>query len=240
MKGDNNTFTFTEMCLVLPVQLCVVDFTENPWDLLWGARSRWQNRRTLSSPPSTNTSKIHLHVEYFSQNTCWTLAEDIIKPKLQERSPHNQEWWKKKKKGIGMGPCTLGKSYERGKVPSPRESPSLVGTWAETERELQRLRGECSTQLAGGRTERDQNKGPMPPPCTPQPEICVCWCMQGLGAEIQASEDRHRETTGVDWSLKGLEYGPSLNWGCVQEGAQVHHWSLIVNASTQRKGQGPP
>ena len=31
--------------------------------------SRWQNR-TWNSPPSTNTSKIPLHVEQFSQNTC--------------------------------------------------------------------------------------------------------------------------------------------------------------------------
>lgn len=31
-------------------------------------RSRWQNRKTWSSPAPTNTSKIHLHVESFLQN----------------------------------------------------------------------------------------------------------------------------------------------------------------------------
>ena len=69
-----------------------------------------------------------------------------------------------------MGTCMLGKSCERGEVPWSWEAPSLVGTWAGTERELQRLGGESGSHLAASRTERDQNKGTMPPSCTPQPE----------------------------------------------------------------------
>lgn len=46
-----------------------------------------------------------------------------------------------------------------------------------------------------------------------------------LGAEAWDSEDRPREK--MDWlhgdSLKGLDCGPSCDWACVQEGAQVHH-----------------
>lgn len=46
-----------------------------------GARSRRQNGKTWSLPPSTNTSKIHLHAEQFSKDTCWSVA-DLIQSKL--------------------------------------------------------------------------------------------------------------------------------------------------------------
>lgn len=36
-------------------------------------------------------------MEKFSQNTCWTIAEDLKHLKGQERSPHNQVEWKGKK-----------------------------------------------------------------------------------------------------------------------------------------------
>ena len=61
---------------------------------------------------------------------------------------------KEKEKGIRMGPAPLGGSCERGKVPLPWEPLSTVGRSVGTERELQRLRGEHSSQLVAGRTER--------------------------------------------------------------------------------------
>ena len=39
--------------------------------------SRWQSR-TWSSPVPTNTSKLHLPVEHFSQKTNWKLAEELL------------------------------------------------------------------------------------------------------------------------------------------------------------------
>ena len=115
-----------------------------------------------------------------------------------------------------MGPVPLGGSCEKGKVPSPREPPSLAGRSARTEREIQRLRGECSSWTAAGKTERDQYRGSWPNPCAPQPKMSICWCMQGLGAETGF----RGQSLGEDWgwkcgdSLKGLECGPSHNRGC--------------------------
>ena len=37
----------------------------------------------LTSP--TNTSKIHLHVEQFSQKTNWKLAEDLLYTKAERK-----------------------------------------------------------------------------------------------------------------------------------------------------------
>ena len=64
-------------------------------------------------------------------------------------------------------------------------------------RELQRLGGEHSSQFVAGTTERNQHRGPVPPCCSPQPEICTCWCVHRLCAETHASEDRLGERTGV-------------------------------------------
>ena len=47
------------------------------------------------------------------------LAEDLIKSKLQERSPYNQAGPKRDRGGIWMGPAPMEGSCERGKIPSP-------------------------------------------------------------------------------------------------------------------------
>ena len=73
-------------------------------------RSGCWNRRTWSPSPPTNTSKVYLHVEQFSQNTCW-VPVDLIKPKLQARSLCNLVGQKRKE--IWMGPVPLGGSCRR-------------------------------------------------------------------------------------------------------------------------------
>lgn len=45
-----------------------MDMEKNKTVDLQGRRSTWQNTRTWSIPPPTNTSKIDLHVEQFLQN----------------------------------------------------------------------------------------------------------------------------------------------------------------------------
>lgn len=92
-----------------------------------------------------------------------------------------------------MGPVLLGGSYERGRFPL-----SLVGRSAGTDTELHRLREECSNQTVGGRTERNQHRWSWTPRCTSQPELHICWCMQGLSAATWASVDRPGERAGVD------------------------------------------
>ena len=69
------------------------------------------------------------------------LAEDLRLLKWQENL-HVTGWEKRRKeskKGIGMGPATLGGSYERGKVPATWEAPSPAGRSAKIEGELQSL-----------------------------------------------------------------------------------------------------
>ena len=139
-----------------------------------------------------------------------------------------------------MGPAPLGGSCERGKVPSPWELPSPAGRSAGTERELQRLRGECSNQLTAGRRERDQHTWSWPPCCTPQPKTCNSWYEWGLGAEAWASVDRPGERTGSGSAenLEGLECGLGCNWVCVQDEAWVRQRSPTVNTPL-KGGVGP-
>ena len=183
-------------------------------------------------------------MEQFSQNTYWILAQDLIQPKLQERSPYNWVGWKKKKKkGIGVGPAPLRGSCEREKFHSPWEGPSPAVRWAGTEGELQSLRGEWSSWIVVGRTERDLQRRSWPSHCSPQLE--ASWWLVSAGPGCWNSSFRE-QTWGENWawlhgdSLKGLECGPSHNWGCEQEGALVHHWSPIVKLCAQREGQGQP
>lgn len=57
---------------------------------------RWQNSRTRSSPPPTNTTKLHLHVQQFSQKISWMLPEDLTLLKDQKYLHVNWIWQKKK------------------------------------------------------------------------------------------------------------------------------------------------
>ena len=59
-----------------------------------GWRSRWQSRGMLSSPLTTNPSKMHLHVEQFSLKRNWWLAARLF---------CNQGWQKRSRQ------CTLGR-----------------------------------------------------------------------------------------------------------------------------------
>ena len=52
-------------------------------------------------------------MEQVSQNTYWTLAEDLIQPKLQERSLYYQVG-QDGKKGIGTRNCTPKRELKKG------------------------------------------------------------------------------------------------------------------------------
>ena len=108
-----------------------------------------------------------------------------------------------------MGPVPLGGSSDTGKILSPWEHPSPL---RDQLGQKGSFRGECSSQIAAGRTERDQHRGSWPPPCTPQPEIHVCWFSQGLGAETWASADRPGERTWRQPEGHGVR---SKQWGVV-------------------------
>lgn len=107
----------------------------------------------------TNTLKIYLHLEQFSKNTCWTLAEDHIKSKLQKISPCN--WTRRKKKErIMWRLAPLVGSCGKGMVLSPWEAASLVGRWARTKRKLQRLRKECNSWFVTIEHKEISTEGP--------------------------------------------------------------------------------
>ena len=44
--------------------------------------SSWQSRRTLSSPPPTNTSKLQLHIEKLTVNNLKTSRIALLQPRL--------------------------------------------------------------------------------------------------------------------------------------------------------------
>ena len=114
------------------------------------------NRRMQSSPPATNTSKIHLHVEEFSQNTYCMLAEELIQPKMQESSPHN---WvrRRKKKESGWDLCLWEGAVKEERLPYPGKPLHQLGDQGDRQgtSEIQR-RG--SSWLAAGRTDRNQHR----------------------------------------------------------------------------------
>ena len=76
--------------------------------------------KTWSSPSLTNTSKIHLHVEQFLQNTNWNLAEDLLTTNAA-RKIHNWSERKTTKEESRWDVYLWRWSHERGQVPSPWE-----------------------------------------------------------------------------------------------------------------------
>ena len=187
--------------------------------------SRQGSSRTWNSPPPTNTSKIHLQMEQFSQNTYWTPAEDLKHLKGQERSLRNQVGRQEKKRGSGTGPAHLGGSWKRGKVTALWEAPSLAGGSARTEKELQRLIGECSTRFVAGRTERDLHgcpcHCPVHPSCLLGGFLCQPPPQQALGAGISGLPT-HRGGTETTAEPQGLCDSGSRaeisQCGCVHHG----------------------
>ena len=140
------------------------------------------------------------------------LAEYLIKPKLQNRSPCNQVGQKGKKEwGQDMYP--LRGNCERRKIPSPLEASSPARRSTGTEREFQRLRREWSSQFVAGRIDRDQHRGSMPPHCIPQPRcasVGACWsCV--LKLELQRTNPREDCSWLFGDSLKGPECVPGGN-----------------------------
>lgn len=95
----------------------------------------------------------HKHIK--NTPTCGTIltehllniAEGLKHLKGQERSPHNQEGWKRfeKKRGNGTGPVALGGSWRRG--------PLTTGRSIRIEKKLQRLRGDHNNWFVAGRKE---------------------------------------------------------------------------------------
>ena len=89
--------------------------------LLRGRRSRWQSEGTWNSPPPTSTSKIHLRADQVSQNTYWKQADDLIQPKLQERSPHSGVGWREKggEAELGWDLCPWEGAVKEERFPHP-------------------------------------------------------------------------------------------------------------------------
>ena len=99
------------------------------------------------SPPPTDTSKTV---------NVWNSSHGIPAERWQisyNQSCRKDGWVGQKKNVTGMGHVALGGSCERGNVPPFWEAPSVAGGSARTQRELQRLGGECSGCTVAGGTE---------------------------------------------------------------------------------------
>ena len=68
-------------------------------------KSRWQSRRTLSSPSPVNTSKIHLQAEQLSLKTKWRWAE---RPFYDQdyKVRFTRSWVGRQEKQLGQQPCS--------------------------------------------------------------------------------------------------------------------------------------
>ena len=96
---------------------------------------------------------------------------------MQERSPCNRVG-QKKKKLIGMELVLLGGTCERGKIPSPWETPSPARISAGTERELQKLGEECGSWLGVGRTDGPCHFAALTSPRYLPAGVCGAWVLK--------------------------------------------------------------
>ena len=102
--------------------------------------------------------------------------------KVTEGSPHGWVRQNKKKKRIGMGPVYLRGHYGEGRV------LTLGDPFRDWEIGQDRMGGLVAQRtvlcwFAVSSNERDQYKKSWPLHYTFQPEMCICRCMQWLGAE---------------------------------------------------------
>lgn len=161
---------------------------------------------------------ISSHKYMKNTSTCGTIftefllnaGRDLIMPKLREKNHHITRTIKEKTE-IRMGPASLGGSCE--KVPSNWETFTSAGRSVRTEKELQRIRGEQSTQLLAVRTERPAQRV-LPASLHSPAQDVHPWCAWGLSAESLGFSG---QTWGEDWGLlhrdrlKALECGLSCN-----------------------------
>lgn len=90
-------------------------------------RSRWWSRRTLNSPPCTNTSKLHLHVEPF-----WEQDEDCQKDSCRNKSVKkiHMESGRKERVVVRSGLVLFRENTERRGITHAQRS-SLGSEWFE-------------------------------------------------------------------------------------------------------------
>ena len=186
----------------------------NKWG--WGRSQDGGIRGHVNSPLPTNTSKICLQMEQFSQKHLLNTIRGPQKPKRTRKIPAylgrtNKE---KEKRGNCTGPAPLG-----GKLKERRGSHTwgsqVAGRSAETE-------GEFWGSEESAATGRQERVRPTRMVCAtayvPLPETCVCWCRCGLvlehgvwradswGRQLLAVKTRP-ERTGVRTSTTGSVCG---------------------------------
>ena len=130
-----------------------------------------------------------------------------------------------------MGPVPLGRSCERGKVPSPWEPPSLAGRSAGIVRELQRLKRTVWEVASGQAVYKEASTdSPWHIATLPRPKhMPGCWNSGFIG-----------QTWGEDsvWlhgdRLKGWECGLGWNWGY----KRTQHGSVTEAQLSTREGRG--
>lgn len=92
-------------------------------------------------------------------------SEDLIQSELQERSPCNWVGQNKKESGQDLFSWKGAVKEERSltlDAGTPFNSQEISSG---TDRQLHRLKEECSSQIATGKIERDQHRGSMSPGC---------------------------------------------------------------------------
>ena len=142
-------------------------------------------------------------INYYRIPTEWYRRSDFWKGK---KNLHIIKWDKRKKGGvIGIGPTPLGRSCERGNVPTPWGAPSLAGRWARME-----------DSIAAGLQNGERLAQTVCAAALHFPDWHMCLLIQaGVGSEAWALEVRPRQRTGVDcietawrgWSVVQLQLG---------------------------------
>ena len=139
--------------------------------------SRWRRSKTWRSPTSPQIHQKYIYMwnnSYRTPTERWQKTSDFPKgkklPTYLDRAKEKRE---NRGKRIGMGPASLGGSYEGGKVSTHYEAPSWAETVGGGGGKLQGHGGEHSNRGAEGKVERFPHRGSVPNSIH-QPERLVC------------------------------------------------------------------
>ena len=200
-----------------------------------------QNRRTWSSPPPTNTSKIHPRVEQFSQSTYWTLAQGIRHPEVYRNISTELGRMKDFLKMNRDGTCVPGKELEKRKESRTLRSPLTSGdiSWDRKGASEARRR---TQQSAEGRKERDRHRGSELPCCNPQPRTPAGTCR---GWVLNLRLQRTDPGRGLGLAARRQPEGPGVWYGWqpgvyVEEARACHRSEAPLVRGEWREGRGLP
>lgn len=166
-------------------------------------RTGWRRQKSqmgrLPSPTKTlksTSASGPVHIEHLLNTT-----KRLQTPERARTPPHNQVGQKKKEKERDHDEaCAQGESCEEERFLHPGKSPHWGGAQPGWRRSFGAQKETAATSLQKANWRVTCTEGQYPRPCAPQHEGRDRQCQWELNAEVQASEVRLREKTGIGYT----------------------------------------